>query len=156
MTIDTITIYTDGACVGNGSVDAVATWAFICIENGKHEAGRVYGLQTNNTGELTAILKALEYAYNLGKKVVIYSDSQYAIDSSSKWHPDRKRTKNRSVKNYEIIKRIWVFNEEVKAEFRWVKGHNNNPYNEIADELAATLASKLASTLARSKNKFWH
>ena len=54
-----ITIYTDGACVGNPGPGGWA--AVILFENDKKEIFGGERLTTNNRMELTAAIKALEY-----------------------------------------------------------------------------------------------
>ena len=56
-----IVIYTDGACINNGKPNAKAGWGIYISEySDKNAYGIVEGKQSNNTGELTAIIKAYE------------------------------------------------------------------------------------------------
>jgi len=89
----------------------------------------VIGKQSNNTGELTAILEALDHARKGAvDEVTIYSDSQYAINAiAGSW----SREKNREL--FDKIDAVAVKIKKVK--FEWVKGHSNDPLNERADEL---------------------
>lgn len=135
-----LNIYTDGACKANGSPNAIASWAFIALdENCEREfeaKGIVEGLQTNNTGELTAILKALQYAISRNHECcAIFSDSLYAIDSISKWNIEKK-VKGQPKKNYDLIKGIQYFLELIDVSFHWVKGHDGDYWNTQVDALA--------------------
>lgn len=88
---------------------------------------------TNNRCELIAVIKTLQALAKPIDKLVIYSDSQYVICSINKgW----QRKKNRD---------LWAlfdyFYDQAKKycsdiQFEWVKGHENNEYNNIADKLA--------------------
>ena len=137
-----IKIYTDGACTNNGKDNATASWAFVVVEN--HEkilenSGLVKGKQSNNTGELTAIYEAIYYAIeNNYEHVLIYSDSRYCIDSLTIWNIEKKK-KGKQKANYFLIKDILGLMEDINVSFEWVKGHNNNWYNDIADNLANNL-----------------
>ena len=101
-----LSIYTDGACVRNGKPNAKSSYAFFCLENHYKEVGTGEwdGKHSNNTGELKAILQALRYAVGKTKWARIFSDSKYAINSSSIWLPDRKPAKGTRIKNYDLIK----------------------------------------------------
>src|SRR6267154_958115 len=70
-----VKIWTDGACVSNGTPKAKAAWAFV---SGKTEqAGKVEGKQTNNVAEGLAIYYALSWAAEKGyKKIQLHTDSQ--------------------------------------------------------------------------------
>lgn len=135
-------IYTDGACRGNGSDAAKASWGYVVLENHEkiHEdCGLVKGKQTNNTGELMAIYEAIYYALeNNEESVTIYSDSRYCIDSLSIWNIEKKR-KGEYKANYHLIKDILALMEDIDVSFEWVKGHDNNYFNEVADNLANSL-----------------
>lgn len=128
-------IWTDGACVSNGTDKARAAWAFV---SGKHEAaGRVLGKQTNNTAEGYAIYHALLWASkNRYKKVLIYSDSQITIGNLRKSY-------DRVKENQEIFRLI---SEVISANglevwYEKVQGHAGDPNNERVDRLANSLAS---------------
>jgi ribonuclease HI len=134
-------IYTDGACLNNGQPNAKASWAFVVLKNKEkiyEESGLCVGdKQTNNVGELRAIWFALQYCYETGvDEVLIYSDSKYAINSCTIWSPDRKRKNNKEIKNLELIKKIWSFKDVMDIDFEWVRGHNEDWYNDMADQLA--------------------
>ena len=76
-------VYTDGACSNNGKEYARAGYGVYFGENDERNVSESYtGPQTNNVAELLAIIKALTILQEeimLGYKVVIYSDSTYAI-----------------------------------------------------------------------------
>jgi ribonuclease HI len=92
----TASIYTDGACSGNGTVRAVGGWAWAYWPGparGEPAAARAAALTcppaaTNQRAELTALLDGMRWAREsgLGKAAVeFYSDSQYSINCASKW-----------------------------------------------------------------------
>ena len=135
-------IYTDGSCSNNGSENAKASYAFIVLQNKRkvyEENGLVEGRQSNNTGELTAIKKAIQHAIDKDhESVLIYSDSRYCIDSLTIWDIE-KTTKGKTKANYELIKSIMFLMECIDVSFEWVKGHNDNYFNDMADQLATKI-----------------
>jgi len=128
-------IWTDGACVRNGTPRAKAAWAFV---SGKTErAGLIEGKQTNNIAEGTAILKALEWAGEKGfKKILLHTDSQISLFNLKK--PASKVIANREIFE-QIEKLIAEFN--LSIDYKKVLGHSGDPNNERADGLANGLAA---------------
>jgi len=139
-----IEIYTDGACYPNPGIGG---WAFIIlndgVEVGRHSGGSANA--TNNTMELTAALKALQWIREYpghGKEIeiVIYTDSQYLIQGITKWIKGwqaRQWTtrQHEPVKNKDLWQSIaHLISKQVK--WKWVRGHNENRYNEIVDVMA--------------------
>ena len=129
----TLSIYCDGACWGNGTDDARASYGLYCIETLYEEAGdgSYKGKATNNTGELTAIYRSLVYAKGKTGYLRIFSDSQYAINSVNRWALTPLK------KNFYLIKACRELLREFDVvEFEWVKGHNMSEWNEYVDALA--------------------
>lgn len=129
-----VEIWTDGACIYNGTPKAKAAWAFV---SGKTEiAGRVVGKQTNNIAEGLAIYHALVWAAEQGHKVIkLYSDSQISLNNLKK-HPSKV------VKNTEIFFDIADVIEKNKLTVYYEKvlGHSGDENNERVDKLANSLA----------------
>lgn len=130
------TIYTDGSCINNGAHNARAAWAVYHVQKKILLSGVVEDChaQTNNTGELVAIMKAMSLLNHLGERFgLIISDSKYAISSISEWNVEKK-VKGQKKANYELIKliqsKLLLFH---KLEFEWVKGHSIDPYNDLVD-----------------------
>lgn len=125
-----VEIWTDGACSNNGKPTAKAAWAFV---SGEYEAaGRVEGKQTNNMGEGTAILKALEWAAASGHKVVkLHTDSQISIHNLQK-APDKVKV-NREL--FEEIAQV-IQENNLLVEYVKVPGHADDVNNNRADKLA--------------------
>lgn len=137
-----INIYTDGACSGNPGAGG---YAFVAPD--KREA--FYGfseLTTNNRMELMALLMALK-KYKLEQKFHIFSDSKYVIDSASKWvkrwYANKWKTSTgQDVKNKDLWQEYLNLTKNKRIKFTWVKGHANNVYNSLADELAVLAVKK--------------
>ncbi|MGL9718189.1 MAG: ribonuclease HI [Wolbachia sp.] len=133
-----VTIYTDGACLGNPGAGGWA--AIILFQNHRKD---VYGREentTNNKMELTAVingLKALKFSCNIN----LYTDSLYVkhgiTEWVNKWKVNGWKTSSKkSVKNMELWKELDDIASQHKINWRWVKAHNGDKYNEEADSLA--------------------
>ena len=137
--MDKVDIYTDGACLGNPGPGG---WAFII----KYNSGKIKEFSgsekytTNNKMVLTAAIKAVEY---FKKKIIInlYTDSKYLKDGITiwikKWKLNGWKTSNKKkVKNSDLWKVLEEGIKDHKIHWVWVKGHNENIFNEKADMLA--------------------
>jgi len=131
-----VEIWTDGACVYNGTPKAKAAWAFV---SGKTErAGRVEGRQTNNIAEGLAIYYALSWAAEKGyKKILLHTDSQISLFNLKK--PANQIKMNREI--FIDIEKI-IAQNGLEVNYKKVLGHSGDLNNERADELANGLASK--------------
>ena len=137
--MDKVDIYTDGACLGNPGPGG---WAFI-IKYGSGKIKEISGSEkytTNNKMELTAAIKAIKY---FKKKIIIniYTDSKYLKDGITiwikKWKLNGWKTSNKKkVKNSDLWKLLEEGIKDHEIHWVWVKGHNENLFNEKADMLA--------------------
>jgi len=140
-----IKIYTDGACVGNPGPGGWA--AIVLLENEKKELFGGEKLTTNNRMELTAAIKALEYcAKQEGKQlslkhVRIFTDSTYVKEGITIWinnweKNNWKTAGKKNVKNVDLWKKLKELVQSNRVEWNWVKGHSEDPMNDLADKLA--------------------
>lgn len=118
-------IYTDGSCKNKVGTIGV----FFGTNSTKNISEKLPGLQTNNTAELTAIIKALE---NCDDGSTIFSDSRYAIMGITKW---MKKWKPSRI-NYELFLKIKTLSADRNIRFVQVPGHAGVYGNEQADDLA--------------------
>lgn len=121
--------YTDGSC-DNCSLTKAGGSAYIILKDGEIVKIKSHGQlsTTNNRMELLAIISAVNSCPS-GAYVDVYTDSQYCILVLSK---DVKPKRNPDL--YELYKKCAAHVAGVR--FHWVKGHDGNKYNEMADELA--------------------
>ena len=140
-----VKIYTDGACIGNPGPGG---WAAVIIsENRKSELFGGEKFTTNNRMELTAAIKALEYCVKQEKvqlslkQIKIFTDSNYVKEGMTVWienweKNNWKTSDKKNVKNVDLWKKLKELNKSNQVEWNWVKGHSEDPMNELADSLA--------------------
>jgi len=140
-----IKIYTDGACVGNPGPGGWA--AVVLLENEKKELFGGEKLTTNNRMELIAAIKGLEFCFKDDKKqpslkhVKIFTDSTYVKEGITVWintweKNNWKTADKKNVKNIDLWKRLKELVKSNQVEWNWVKGHSEDPMNDLADKLA--------------------
>jgi ribonuclease HI len=131
-------IETDGACSGNPGPGG---WGFIISQGtAKIEAYGAEGSTTNDEMELRAIDEALKFFGNVGGYAVIESDSQGCLDvmlgRGDKWEADNwTRLDGSPAKNRELVSSITARIKSFNVEYRKVKGHNNDQWNDAVDAL---------------------
>jgi ribonuclease HI len=138
MIEDVVEVFSDGACRGNPGPGG---WGIVLRYKDKEK--ELWGGEadtTNNRMELMAVIRALE-ALKPGRKVRVYTDSQYVQKGISEWIHTWKRknwmTSGKTpVKNVDLWKRLDELAAQHDVEWRWVKGHAGHPENERADRLA--------------------
>ena len=97
--------------------------------------------------ELTAAIKALEFfSKKEGKQpslnhIKIYTDSIYLKEGITTWinsweKNNWKTSDKKNVKNVDLWKKLKELVKSYKIEWHWVKGHSEDPMNDLADKLA--------------------
>jgi ribonuclease HI len=134
-----ITIYTDGAALGNPGPGGYG--AVLMYGEHRREISGSFRRTTNNRMELLAVIKALEMIKQPGIPVSIYTDSKYVHDAIVKnWIAGWQRKGWAKVKNPDLWKQLIPLNKAFNPEFNWVKGHAGIPENERCDFLATQAA----------------
>lgn len=137
-------IYTDGACAPTNPGPSGYGFVIKPGVDGSPMTQRCgfLGHGTNQTAEITAAIKGLQAlpATKLNK-ISLYSDSMYVINGISKWRAawERKGWRNaegKPVANLELWKQLFKEVDARSVTPIWVKGHNGDIMNELADELA--------------------
>jgi ribonuclease HI len=137
----TITAAADGSALGN---PGPAGWAWYVDD--EHWAAGGWPHATNNQGELKAVLELFRATAHLDDDLLVLCDSQYVINSVTKWMPGWKRKgwrkgDGKPVLNVELLKEIDAEIQGRRYRFEWVKGHANHPLNEAADDRARAVAT---------------
>lgn len=173
--LDPITIFEyykvgcDGASYNNGNKDPnkpqFGSYGLIVTMNNHTLKEKYYAEQdwTNNIGELTGAIKAIEEAIYLSNHIensddiltiTILSDSQYVVKGCTEWMEGWiargwRNNENKPTPNKHLWEKMksYLDDETLDIRFRWVRGHTkfddfDSTINEQCDKLA-TKAIKL-------------
>lgn len=143
-------VYTDGSCINNGKPNARAG---IGIYLGKNDSRNISNelkgeTLSNNVAELVAIITV----FSILKKEIkdnlelnIYSDSEYSINSISKWYPNWCKNNNlEGKKNIELIEKAYkLFKKYKNVNLYYIKAHTNlKDEHSIGNNMADILAGE--------------
>lgn len=136
----TTVVAVDGSALGN---PGPAGWAWYVDENCWAAGG--WPNSSNNRGELTALLELLKATASTNEELHVLADSQYVINSVTKWMSGwKKRGWRKSDKspvlNADLMQAIDKAITGRKVSFEWVRGHSGHPLNEAADDKARAAA----------------
>ena len=132
-------IYTDGACSGNPGPGG---WAVIILAN--NEIKEMFSGSekntTNNQMELLAPIKAIQ-KFKKKTEISIFTDSTYVKDGITTWIKQWekngwKTASKKPVKNKDLWKKLKNLSSKHSIKWIWVKGHAQDKYNNLVDELA--------------------
>ncbi len=132
-------IYTDGACSGNPGPGG---WAAIILVNNEIKE-MFFGSEkdtTNNQMELLAPIKAIQ-KFKKKSEISVFTDSTYVKDGMTTWIKQWekngwKTTSKKPVKNKDLWKKLKNLSSKHSIKWIWVKGHAQDKYNNLVDELA--------------------
>ena len=132
-------IYTDVACSGNPGPGG---WAVIILVNNEIKE-MFFGSEkntTNNQMELLAPIKAIQ-KFKKKTEISIFTDSTYVKDGITTWIKQWekngwKTASKKPVKNKELWKKLQNLSSKHSVKWIWVKGHAQDKYNNLVDELA--------------------
>jgi ribonuclease HI len=149
-----VLVHADESCLGNDATkpspggngalieapagDSVARWDFYeCSPQ-----------TTNNKMALAGAIAALEWIRRqwARARVRYVSDSEYLVKGVTEWLPgwERKgwKRKGGELQNVELWQKLAQVVRAHEVEWRWVRGHDDNPKNEYADHLAVGAAER--------------
>ncbi|HEX3082520.1 MAG TPA: ribonuclease H [Candidatus Saccharimonadia bacterium] len=125
--------YTDGSCEPNPGPGG-----FAVIRDMKPHILGSEPISTNIRMEGKALISALKDA--AGAPCEINTDSEFWINVITKWslgwEKNGWRKKGGEIKNLELVQEATALYKQSQAKLVWVRGHNKNPGNELADEWA--------------------
>jgi ribonuclease HI len=128
-----IVYYTDGSCEPNPGAGG-----FAVIRDMKPHILGSEAVSTNIRMEGRALLAALTDA--AGAPCVINTDSEFWINVITNWSLGWERNvwkkKGGEIKNLELVREVCELYRRSQARLIWVRGHNNDPGNELADQWA--------------------
>lgn len=136
----TTVVAVDGSALGN---PGPAGWAWYVDENCWAAGG--WPSSSNNRGELTALLELLKATAPTNEELHVLADSQYVINSVTKWIAGWKangwrKSDKKPVVNVDLMQAIDKAITGRKVSFEWVRGHSGHPLNEAADDKARAAA----------------
>lgn len=146
---DKVILYSDGSCQPNPGLGSYAAVAI--IDGVENRFTKKFDYTTNNRMELLGIIEVLEL-FDDKKDVLIYTDSKYVTEAiNNKWIHGWNKKGYIKIANPDLWKRMWNVFVKHELSFKWVKGHADNRYNNICDEMA--LESRKSMTAKVHKDK---
>ena len=125
-------IYCDGACQPNpGHMGAGIYVPEVC------SVSLYLGNGTNQRAELIALTKAIEMAEDGD---TIYTDSRYALGMAGNW---------KAKTNTELVIALRAALRDKRIALKWVRGHEGNSAQGMADSLAVEAINKTGVTVQR-------
>ncbi len=144
-----VTVYTDGGCSGNPGPGG---WGCVILADGmEYTVSGGETKTTNNRMELSAAIAALSAIDQnetwRSQSIIVHIDSQYVKNGITTWIRSWKRNgwKNSEklpVKNRDLWEVLDELNRKLSVNWKWVKGHSGNKYNELCDAMATKEVEK--------------
>lgn len=138
------TLYTDGSCLGNPGPGGVG---IVVLKDGIEIDRLSFGesdITTNNRMELLATMSGIAYVkenFGYSSKILVITDSDYVVKGMTTWrHGWKKKNWSGCKKNLDLWQSLDVLGDD--CQYQWVKGHDKDKYNTIADDLAQAAARK--------------
>ena len=132
-------IYTDGACSGNPGPGG---WGAVILNEEKKDTN-ISGKEQSNTNNRMEIMSPIMALRKVKKAstIIIYTDSIYLKNGITTWIKNWEKNGWKSVNKKPVKnKDLWItlnnLSKEHVIDWKWVKAHAGNKYNEIADKLA--------------------
>ena len=143
-------IYTDGSCLGNGKSENSGGFGIVVLDNNEnllYTYNKRNENTTNNREEIRAILYSfLNYGvipfFGYEEIPIVYSDSNYCVQTFNTWmfnwaNNNWIKSDKKQPENLDLIKAYYDwYKKGYRIDLRKVKGHSNNKWNQMADELA--------------------
>ncbi|MSU56160.1 MAG: ribonuclease HI [Candidatus Taylorbacteria bacterium] len=143
MSLESVTIFTDGSSRGNPGPGGFGA---VVITDGKvTEVGGREEHTTNNRMEIQAAISALSSIQNSKFHILIYSDSSYVINGITKWvfgwqKNGWKTLQKKEVENRDLWEALIGVTKGKTIEWKQVGGHVGVAGNVRCDEIATAFA----------------
>lgn len=145
------TVYTDGSHSIDPKYPYNAGWACVFTNGSETEIAYSHGnVKTTRCSELSAIHLALSLASEC-QRMVIKCDDQWLVEKlKERLCRGNISTVNNSLKGYQkLLEDVLALSLKRSISFEWVKGHDHDQYNIIADALAAKARIKSISRVPK-------
>ena len=130
-------VYTDGACINNGSDNARASIGVYFSRDNPNNVSRELekkeGIKlTNNIAELTAVIEAIMIIKDNPKSnKIIVTDSEYVIKCATTYgkklsENDWKTSNDKKPPNLKLVKRLYELVIKYDIKFKHIMAHTNN------------------------------
>jgi len=151
--LKTITIFTDGGCLGNPGPGGWA--AILRYGTSEREISGGEPATTNNRMELRAAIAALA-TLKEACEVTVHTDSQYLRQGITAWiHAWRAKgwttAGRKPVKNADLWRELDAQAQRHRVTWKWLKGHAGHPENERCDTLAGVEIARIQRTHTRAQ-----
>ncbi len=142
--METITVFTDGACTNNQNknIRKGGYGVFFGQNDTRNCSIKLSGDKiTNQVAELSAVLYAIEKCLESKvKNIIIKTDSMYIINSITIWckgweKRGWKKADGNSVENLELIKKIYYYYNNNSINFFHIRSHQNKPDEKVKNIL---------------------
>jgi ribonuclease HI len=144
-------VYTDGSCKRNGKTNPDAgIGIYFGDDDSRNVSKKIYGKQTNNSAELSAIIEVFDIIKDeieQGEKYTIVTDSEYVIKCVSTYGEKMEKINwKKDIPNKELVQMAYLKYKNIpNITFMHVMAHTNAKSihavgNAQADKLA-TLAT---------------
>jgi ribonuclease HI len=135
--MEDVLVYTDG---GYSMSKNKGGYGVVVVFNGEVEktVSKEIFYETSQRAELLALIEGLNQGLrfcDFGYKVVLRTDSRYCYMGYNNWLKSWKKKNYQGRKNQDLWEKIDLLRSEL-LKVEWVRGHNGDVYNELADELA--------------------
>ena len=133
--MDRFTLYTDGYAATNPGRGG---YGCIVLDVNRNILNQICGGKvhtTSNRMEIMGVLEGLK-SIDTPSNIVVISDSQYVVNTINLWLKKWVAKGFEDKKNTDLWKEIWELMKKHNVQARWVKGHNGDKFNELADRLA--------------------
>lgn len=161
-------VYTDGACINNGSSNARAgIGIYFSKDNPLNISREIKGERvTNNIAELTAVIEAIQLIKD--KKIkdkIIVTDSEYVIKCATTFgkkmeEREWKQKKDKPVPNLELVRELYELSIAFNIKYKHIQAHTDNKDrhsigNYYADLLANRSINNDAPKEVKTKPKIY-
>ena len=143
-----VTIFTDGACLGNPGPGGYAA----ILKYERHEKVLTGGdpNTTNQRMELAGAIAGLSVLKE-SCAVEVISDSQYLVKGMAEWIKQWqakgwKNSQKKAVENRDLWEKLVPLAAKHQVRWTWIRGHNGHPENERCDRLANEAAQRSKNT----------